>query len=197
MKKFLGTLLLLTLTISSAFSQKLRDDVVIQSTIFKVVYSEVLQQPKKIEYRVECTETKFSRDGLDFYTCDSIKTSDHSDYAGNEWDKGHLAPAAAFSCDKDKLKTTFSYLNCALQQENLNRGVWRLLEAHERNLAKGGEVKVVIELHFSKESRVLPTGATIPDGFTKKITQAGKTTHYYFPNTRPTKKYYTEYEIKH
>ena len=62
-----------------------------------------------------------------------------------------------------------------------------MLEAQERNMAKAGEVGVLIELHFSKDSRVLPTGATIPDGFTKKITQNGKTTHYYFPNERPTK----------
>jgi endonuclease G len=187
---------LFALLLLSSGKPPLRDNVVVKNDMFTIVYSEVLEQPKKVEYTIHCTETKFSRDGLDFFTCDSVKTSDNADYANNEWDKGHMAPAAAFSCEKQKLKNTFTYLNCALQQENLNRGVWRFLEAHERTLAKSGDVKVSIDLHFSKGSKVLPSGATIPDGFTKKVTTGGVTEVYYFPNARPTKKTYREYLVK-
>jgi DNA/RNA endonuclease G (NUC1) len=48
----------------------------------------------------------------------------------------YLAPAADFNCDLATLRKTFTYLNCALQYDELNRGVWRLLEEHERVLAK-------------------------------------------------------------
>ena len=52
----------------------------------------------------------------------------NDDYVNNVWDKGHLAPAAAFNCDRETIKKTFSYLNCALQHEGLNRGPWKELE---------------------------------------------------------------------
>ncbi len=166
MKKFLISLILL---IPLFVFGQLRDSVLVKSPIFKVMYSETLQQPKWIEYHVACGEGDFSRKGLDFYVCDSIKTSDGGDYEANVWDKGHLAPAADFNCNKDYLKMTFSYLNCVLQHEKLNRGVWRLLEAYERDLAKKYSVDVKIKMVYSKKSLVLKSGATVPDGFYKTI----------------------------
>jgi len=152
MKKFLISLILL---IPLFVFGQLRDSVLVKSPIFKVMYSETLQQPKWIEYHVACGEGDFSRKGLDFYVCDSVKTSDGGDYEGNVWDKGHLAPAADFNCNKDYLKMTFSYLNCVLQHEKLNRGAWRLLEAYERDLAKKYSVDVKIKMVYSKKSMVL------------------------------------------
>jgi endonuclease G len=169
-------------------------DIKISNNQFTITYSQKFEQPLIVEYDVACTETKFSRKGLDFYKCDSIHTSDNDDYANNEWDKGHMAPAADFACDEALLKGTFTYLNCTLQQEKLNRGVWRLLEAHERELAKKGKTHVKIQCHFSTKSKKLPSGATIPDGYTKTITCGTVKEIYYFPNTIPTKKTYNEYK---
>jgi endonuclease G len=187
----------LLLITQQVFAQ--RTQVAFKNELFTGVYSEVYQQPLWITYKVLCPTGTASREGMDFYTNDSIKTSDDLDYANNEYDKGHLAPAADFNCDKAMLFKTFSYLNCALQQENLNRGVWRFLELHERELAKGGNaVTVKIELSFTSGSKKLPTGATIPDGFVKTIIVNNKTVEkYYFPNTAPTKgKKYQDYMIK-
>jgi endonuclease G len=176
-----------------------RAKVAFKNELFTGVYSEVYEQPLSITYKVLCPSGAASREGMDFYVNDSIKTSDDLDYANNEYDKGHLAPAADFNCDKKMLFKTFSYLNCALQQENLNRGVWRFLELHERELAKSGAVVVVsIDLAFSANSKKLSTGATVPDGFTKTITVNGKVIEkYYFPNVAPVKgKKYLDYMIK-
>jgi endonuclease G len=176
-----------------------RAQVAFKNELFTGVYSEVYQQPLWITYKVLCPTGTASREGMDFYTNDSIKTSDDLDYASNEYDKGHLAPAADFNCDKAMLFKTFSYLNCALQQENLNRGVWRFLELHERELAKGGAtVTVKIELAFSNNSKKLPTGAIVPDGFIKIISVNNKIVEkYYFPNTAPEKgKKYQDYVVK-
>ena len=80
--------------------------------------------------------------------------------------------------------------------DNLNRGEWRELEEEVRDLAKSlGPIKVRIELNFSSESQVLPTGATIPDGFYKFLTfNDGSKKCYYFEN-QPTDRNWTEYEI--
>jgi endonuclease G len=193
MKKFLISLILL---IPLFVFGQLRDSVLVKSPIFKVMYSETLQQPKWIEYHVACGEGDFSRKGLDFYVCDSVKTSDGGDYEGNVWDKGHLTPAADFNCNKDYLKMTFSYLNCVLQHEKLNRGAWRLLEAYERDLSKKYSVDVKIKMVYSKKSMVLKSGATVPDGFYKTIKYNKVVEVYYFKNEPPITNEYKKYKIK-
>lgn len=154
---------------------------------YSLVYSEIYQQPLELSYSVRCTAGKELRHGLDFYRVDSIVTSDHADYEKNIWDKGHLAPAATFSCSKQSLVRTFSYLNCALQHQDLNRGVWRILEAKERQLvAEFHQVDVLIKLDFSGSPEKLSTGATVPTGFWKILTidKQEKIT-YYFQNQKP------------
>jgi DNA/RNA endonuclease G (NUC1) len=166
-------------------AQTLRDSVFVKTSIYSCVYSEILQQPKRVWYTVQCPLGSYPRKGMDFYTNDSIKTSDGKDYEANVWDKGHCAPAADFNCDRERLWATFSYLNCVLQHERLNRGAWRLLEVRERELSKSQSVEVEIKMVYSKTSVKLPTGATIPDGFLKTI-KYGKTKEvYYFKNEDP------------
>ena len=165
--------------------------------MFEIVYSEKLQQPKFIRYAVQCPNGSAPRTGMDFYTCDSILTSDDKDYVNNPYDKGHLAPAADFNCTKELLFKTFTYLNCSLQQENLNRTTWRLLEVRERELAKTNK-SVIVEIRcvYSPKSIVLPTGATIPDGYYKTIKYGKTIEKYYFKNEKPSSTDFTKYKIK-
>jgi DNA/RNA endonuclease G (NUC1) len=109
-----------------------------------------------------------------------------------------MAPAADFNCTKEMLYKTFSYVNCALQNQYLNRGVWKMLEVQEREWAKSEIVSVTIKVVFTDSSSKLPTGATIPVGFLKIIyLHNTKKTHvYYFENIKPTKINFTEYKIK-
>lgn len=197
MKQFLFLLIVLNINLSLCDGKNLRDSVIIKTPIYEVCYSEKLEQPLWIKYTVQCTSGTISRLGLDFYTCDSIKTSDDEDYISNIYDKGHLAPASDFNCTKEMLHQTFSYLNCALQNRYLNRGLWRVLEEYERELAKSGKVTVLIKVKFTKDSIKLPTGSTVPDGFTKIIYlgKGKKQLRYYFPNITPTRKKFSDYKI--
>ena len=179
------------------FGQKtLRDSIYIKTNMFEIVYSEKLQQPKFIRYSVPCPNGTANRKGMNFYTCDSILTSDNKDYENNPYDKGHLAPAADFNCDRDMLFKTFTYLNCSLQQENLNRTTWRLLEVRERELAKTQPVTVEIRCVFTPKSVVLPTGAVVPDGYYKTIKYGKTVEKYYFKNEKPLSTDFTKYKIK-
>ncbi len=195
MKNFLLTLLLV-LPLFVLGQKQLRDSIYIKSDIFEIVYSEILQQPKWIKYQVQCPTGTAPRTGMDFYVCDSIVTSDNKDYENNPYDKGHLAPAAHFNCTKEMLFKTFTYLNCSLQQENLNRTTWRLLEARERELAKTNTVVVEIRCVFTSKSVVLPSGATIPDGYYKTIKYGNKVEKYYFKNEKPSTTDYNKFLIK-
>lgn len=170
------------LLIQVTFAQKRQKVEFKIDDLYQGVYSEVYEQPLEVTYTVKCPNGQASRTGMDFYTDDKIHTSDNDDYSDNIWDKGHLAPAAAFSCSKETLKKTFTYLNSALQHQGLNRGQWNQLESFERDLANFFIVKVKIEVLFEGNLTVLPTGATVPSGFIKTIQFDGKTVVFKFPN---------------
>ena len=69
--------------------------------------------------------------------------SELSDYSGSGYDRGHMAPAAAFKRSKKAMSTTFFLSNMAPQTPQLNRRIWRILEEEVRTLAKEhGEVWV-------------------------------------------------------
>ena len=152
---------------------------------YRVGYIEEYESPAWVEYIVLCTEGKYSRKGLDFHPEPGVKTADNRDYSANDWDKGHLAPAADFSCDSAALYQTFSYINCALQHWALNRGVWKHLETRERELARRGAVKVRVELLYEGKAIRVETGARVPSHFVKIIQYAGIQEEYRFPNRAP------------
>ena len=157
---------------------------VIKTDIFIVSYSEEYQQPLWLEYTVQCPNGDTERTGMNFWVPEKIKTSDDEDYINNIYDKGHLAPAATFSCDKETLFKTFSYLNSALQHEGLNRGQWARLESFERSLANffDEEIKVRVDVLFEGKLKKVKGGATIPSGFRKTIIIGNTTRVFEFPN---------------
>ena len=193
MKKILSLVVFLVLSFSS-FSQ---DTIRVKNNVFETLYSQNLEQPLWIKYRSTNRPTNVNRGTMDFYTEKSIKTSDGEDYRSNVYDKGHMAPAADFNCTREMLYKTFSYLNCSLQNQDLNRTTWRLLEVRERLLA-GEYPLVVVEIDciFSKTSIRLSTGATVPDGYYKTIRYGNKIEKYYFKNDKPSTLDYSKYLIE-
>lgn len=189
---YLTSLLVLTLACTKAqdlreptIQKDLREEVLVETPIFTVIYSETKEQPIKLIYKSTDRPKNVDRGSMNFYTEDDYHTSDNADYYRNVWDKGHLAPAATFSDSYDNLKQTFSYLNSALQNQYLNRGEWRLLEEQERKWDDEQDLIVTVKIEFSDS--ILPTGATIPSRFTKCIefTADNNTKCYSFPNERP------------
>ena len=169
MKKLLLSLLILITF--SAYSQ----DVKIKNQVFETLYSQSLEQPLWIKYRSTNRPTNVNRGAMDFYKESNIKTSDADDYKANIYDKGHGAPAATFSDNIENLKQTFSYLNCILQDQYLNRGEWRLLEEQERKWDDTENLTILITVHFDNPVKRIPTNAAIPSHLEK---------HIYFENQK-------------
>jgi DNA/RNA endonuclease G (NUC1) len=188
MKK-LGLFLVGILTIGIVWAQSLRTEVVVKNQVFQVSYNEVLEGPNWIIYHATNRPTNVNRGSMDFYTEKGIKTSDAADYKANIYDKGHMAPAAHFSDNMENLKQTFSYLNCSLQDQYLNRGEWRLLEEQERKWDDAEPLTIKIIPVYEKGHLVLPTGGHVPTAYHKHISwkRSGKKVCYYFPNSKPTK----------
>jgi endonuclease G len=160
---FLFGLILISL---SSYSQ---DTVRVKNQVFEVLYSQKLESPLWLKYRSTNRPTTVNRGTMDFYTEKTIHTSDAEDYAKNIYDKGHLAPAASFSDNMENLKQTFSYLNCMLQDQYMNRGEWRLLEEQERKWDDNQNLTVIIKVFFDKAVKRLPTNAAIPSHMEKHI----------------------------
>jgi endonuclease G len=162
-------------------------DVKIKNNVFETLYSQSLEQPLWIRYRSTNRPTNVNRGAMDFYKEPNIKTSDAEDYKANIYDKGHGAPAATFSDNMDNLKQTFSYLNCILQDQYLNRGEWRLLEEQERRWDDTENLTVLITVHFDNPVRRIPTNAAIPSHLQKHIyfEKSNKWKCFVFLNQKP------------
>ena len=187
MKRFSLHILLIVAFLSLGVTSPNLKNVTINNSVYSIVYSQDFEQPLEITYDVACSmnsQKHYNRTGLNFYKPNGIHTSDDADYANNVWDKGHMAPAADFNCDLSSLKSTFSYANCALQHQDLNRGQWKTLESYEKELAINNKVTINIIVDFAGSTR-LTTGAMVPTGFSKIIYLNGtKFKSYYFPNKR-------------
>ena len=139
-----------------SFSFELREEVMVENAVFRISYNEFKEQPNWIEYTVRDFVKVADRGNMDFYTVRNVWTSDDNDYYKNEWDKGHMAPAGSFTDSWSNLAKTFSFVNCALQKDSLNRGEWRELEEQVRYWAKDtGPIDVRIELKFSSNSTIV------------------------------------------
>jgi endonuclease G len=162
-------------------------DVRIKNEVFEVLYSQSLEQPLVIKYRSTNRPTNVNRGAMDFYKEPNIKTSDANDYAKNIYDKGHGAPAASFSDNMINLKQTFSYLNCIMQDQHLNRGEWRLLEEQIRKWDDTENITVLIKTFFDTPVKRVPTGAAIPSHLQKHIyfEKSNKWRCFVFLNQKP------------
>ena len=184
--------------VSSLNAQELRDEVYIENQVFKVWYSEVKEQPLKLIYTSTNRIKNVDRGSMNFYTEDDVHTSDNKDYYRNVWDKGHLAPAATYSDSKENLKQTFSYLNCALQNQYLNRGEWRLLEEQEREWDDEQNLTITVELVWDEDFEILSTGGHVPTDMIKHIyfEKDGEWKCFEFENVKPTKGW-EEHQVTH
>jgi len=197
LKLIFFTFLLVGCSPEEIVAQELREEVIIENAVFKVWYSEVLEQPVKLTYTSTNRPKNVDRGNMDFHKENGVHTSDKHDYYSNPWDKGHLAPAATYSDSYNNLFTTFSYLNCTLQEQNLNRGAWRLLEQEERVWDDEQNLTITIENIFEEGHEVLPTGGHIPTTMVKTIyfDDDGTCRKFVFPNEKPTKPW-NEYEVE-
>ena len=177
-------------------AQDLRENVIVENAVFKVWYNEVLEQPVQLIYTSTNRPKNVDRGSMNFYNEADYHTSDNADYYANVWDKGHLAPAATFSDSKENLRQTFSFLNCALQNQYLNRGEWRLLEEQERRWDDDSNLTITVNLEFIDGHEVLPTGGHVPTHMIKHIyfEESGSCRKFVFPNAKPTKGW-EEYEV--
>lgn len=121
--------------------------VLLPKKFFKICYDKTRKIPIWVGYELTAENlaglqkrTDDFRPDLDL---DESYRAQLSDYKGSGYDRGHMAPAAAFKRSKEAMSETFLLSNMAPQTSQLNRGAWRIIEQKVRNFViKGGRTFV-------------------------------------------------------
>jgi endonuclease G len=93
-----------------------------------------------------------------------------SDYAGQPYDRGHLAPAGNSTNSDAAMSQTFFLSNMVPQVPNNNRGVWKQIETLARLwVSKQGEMYIISGTIYSAQSKVIGKGVGVPDGLFKIV----------------------------
>lgn len=101
--------------------------------------------------------------------------STDDDYAGSGYDRGHLAPSANHLRTVAENAATFSLSNVAPQDASMNRGIWRRIETHVRELTTSSPAIVVTcPLYLPTGNRLTidvigPSRVWVPTHFGKAI----------------------------
>jgi len=110
------------------------------------------------------------------------------DYAGNPYDRGHLAPAGNNTQNEEVMSESFFLSNMVPQVPNHNRGIWKQLETFVRDwvVDHGMDIYVISGTVYNKEYKTIGEGRVgVPDTLWKVIIdrKAGKAIAFVFPNT--------------
>lgn len=91
-----------------------------------------------------------------------------ADYRRSDYDRGHLCPAADMSFSTRAMSETFYLSNMSPQRHGFNAGVWKRLEEHVRERAKGEPLHVVTGPVFRENQGTIgKSEVTVPGYFYK------------------------------
>ena len=189
--------LFILILLAISFAGMSQNGLLVDKKVYSVVYSQKLKSPLTVSYKLYKPKSLVKRTGS-FYLEKGVITATDADFKDNVYDKGHLAAAETFSDTEEHMHLTFSYLNCAVQHYQLNRGVWKSLEEHERQWAYTDSLFVTNRVIFDQPLHPMASGAFIPDYFEKEIRflSTGIIRLYRFPNVEPISKDIDYYLVK-
>ncbi|MEP7321625.1 MAG: DNA/RNA non-specific endonuclease [Saprospiraceae bacterium] len=105
-------------------------------------------------------------------------SSNHFDYMGSGYTRGHLAPASDMSFDSIANKESFYMSNISPQVREFNQGIWRELEENVRDWARSNEKLFVVTGPVLKADVIKKIGknqVTVPSLFYKVVLCANGT----------------------
>ena len=167
MKKTIITFYIIICIWGAGFAQ-----LIVDKGIYKANFSNTFHEPLYVSYTLFKGGGDCNRDKFRFTNDDTrLQCATDADYAGNHYDKGHLANAEdfAFDCTKDEL--TFRYYNCLPQTANLNRGVWKKNETQIREWSQNEKLNIICGGSFGSTKI---GNITIPD-YCWKVVQSVST----------------------
>ena len=140
---------------------------------FMLEYSEALKNPLWVTYKVGAKKFDSGKRPSRFRSEPfSLSRTDHDDYTGSGYDRGHMAPnyVIATRYGRQAQLDTFTMTNISPQKPNLNQKSWQRLEEVVANdfSKKYGEFWVVTGPIFDSEPKTLKNSSVaVPVAFYK------------------------------
>jgi len=123
------------------FSQNIEKyDKIIDMQYYKCYYASSIQTSSFVIYKLYQGGGNESRTNLQFKSFNNLP---HFNYIRSGYDRGHLVPAEDFANNKQKLKSTFYYINCIPQTIKLNRGIWKKYEGEIRKFSRQDSLLII------------------------------------------------------
>ena len=165
-----------TTGIKSKFINESLCDIIIDKEFLEICYDNELKAAKSVAYtlsgdlvnELNIVERPF------FYEEEQIE-GDHRatyyDYTNSGYDRGHLAPDAAFDWSEESLNATYSLANIIPQVQEVNRDMWVDVEHYARIKAVDlGHVNIVNIVKYNETpNRIGVNGIAVSEGFYKVL----------------------------
>lgn len=151
------------------------DEAIIERPYYTLRYNEDHEQAMWVTYKLSADSLKQEKSKRkdNFRKDPRVRTgsAELSDYKGNGYDRGHLAPAADFSYDEFALSQTFYMSNMSPQAPSFNRGVWKKLEERVRDWSmENSELYVVTGPILNKKFKTIGDNqVSIPEYYYKIV----------------------------
>lgn len=177
-----------------------QDTVRVKHTNYETVFSQSKKYPVLVQWWVtkEKLTCKIPAKRGDKFVADPLisNTDLSTDYIGSGFDRGHLSPAGDNAClGKSVMDESFFYTNMVPQYPGLNRGQWKALEDHTRELARSVD-SVFVEAGCVGDLKKIKT-VSVPTYCWKiiRIQQTGEIRAYSFKNVPEKSKSITEHLV--
>ena len=151
-------------------------EVVVEHTGYTVSFNTDWLIPNWVAYELTAEEVAgVEPRGKDFVRDPEISQSPSPDeYRNSGYDRGHMAPAADMKWSKQAMLESFCTSNICPQNKNLNKGDWKDLEEHIRNMAtKYDHIYVacgpIVSLNPPTIGQTSIIRVAVPDAFYKVI----------------------------
>ncbi|WP_457615547.1 DNA/RNA non-specific endonuclease [Lutibacter sp.] len=141
---------------------------------YTVLYNEKAEQAVWVAYQIKSSELEPNFKRTNRFLEDTLVatgTATNEDYKKSGYDKGHLAPAADMTWNKQAMIESFYFSNISPQLPGFNRGIWKKLEVLVRNWTKKYDSLYVVTGPVIKnyEKSIGKNNVTVPSHFYKTI----------------------------
>ncbi len=115
---------------------------------YAISYNETFSTPNWVSWRCSKEWIGLAERGNNFRADDSLPESwfhvTPKVYAATGFDRGHMCPAGDRGKDADSMSQTFFMTNMIPQAPKVNRGAWKMLESHCRDLVTDGNSVYIV-----------------------------------------------------
>ncbi len=183
MYTLLKLITLTTLTVSSIFAIVANDfinnedcDQIIEKHFLTICYDYNLKAPTAVSYTLRGDQVNaLNIEERPYFKIERTIEREHrasySDYTYSGYDRGHLAPDAAFDWSEESLEETYSLANIIPQARKVNRYTWTKAERYARYVAVQRSIVNVINVvkYSNTPERIGDNQIAVPSGYYKVL----------------------------